>query len=315
MRDEQATGSEYEFLIEGTEESQTPYLELDGDDEGYWQSDASPDAAQIYFRQLSQSKLLSVEEERATGYLVAQGDVLARQKLIESNLKLVVKIARRYHCRGLGVLDLISEGNLGLIRAVDKFDASLGFRFSTYATCWIRQFIESALLSQQRNVRLPIHVAKEIQIMVKARRRLTTQLGRDPSLEELAVFIEKQPDLISRLLHFDQSELSLDMPINSETDRCLMDTLADDQFELVASLHTEAMNLQLHVWLEQINVRQKEVLCRRFGLAGFEVETLELIAESMGVSRERIRQIQMAGLKKLRGLLENRGVFAESLFD
>lgn len=314
MRDEQASGSEYEFLIDGTDESQTPYNGLDADDD-YWQCDASPDAAQIYFRQLCQSKLLTVEEERATGYLVAQGDVLARQKLIESNLKLVVKIANRYRCRGLGVLDLVSEGNLGLIRAVDKFDASLGFRFSTYATCWIRQFIENALLSQQRNVRLPIHVAKEIQLMVKTRRRLTTQLGRDPTLDDLAVHIEKEPHLISRFMALDQSELSLDVPIHNESEITLVDTLPNQQVGLVETLHTEAITQQLPDWLAQVNVRQKEVLCRRFGLAGFEVETLEAIAESIGVSRERVRQIQLTGLKQLREFLENRGVCADSLFD
>jgi RNA polymerase nonessential primary-like sigma factor len=314
MPDVQPSRFEYESLIESTDETQAPCHELACDDD-YWQSDASPDAAQIYFRQLGRSKLLSVEEERAVGYLVAQGDVLARQTLIESNLKLVVKIAKRYRCRGLGVLDLISEGNLGLIRAVDKFDVSLGFRFSTYATCWIRQFIENALLSQQRNVRLPIHVAKEIQFMVKTRQRLTAQLGREPSLEDLAIFIEKQPDLIGRFLRLDQPELSLDISINAESDSCLLDALPDDQAGLIETLHSEAITMQLPEWLEQIHERHKEVLCRRFGLAGFDVETLETIAESLGISRERIRQIQLAGLKELRKLLEDRGVMADSLFD
>lgn len=312
MLDEQA--SEYAFVIESTEESQETCAGLDFDDE-YWQSDSSPDATQIYLQQLRYSKVLSVAEEQATGYLVAKGDVLARQKLIESNLRLVVKVANRYRFRGLSILDLISEGNLGLIRAVDKFDASLGFRFSTYATCWIRQFIENALFSQQRNVRLPIHVAKEIQVTVKARRRLIQQLGREPSLEDLAVYVEKQPQLLSRLLALDQSELSVDASPQREGDRSLLESMAGEQPGLAEALHADVMNQQLMDWLDQLNTRQREILCRRYGLAGCEVETLEVIAESLGVTRERVRQIQLAALKLLRQTLEANGVFAESLFD
>lgn len=312
MLDEQA--GEYAFVIESTEDSQETCAGLDFDDD-YWQSDASPDATQIYLQALRFSKILSVAEEQATGYLVAKGDVLARQKLIESNLKLVVKLAKRYRYRGLSILDLISEGNLGLIRAVDKFDASLGFRFSTYATCWIRQFIENALFSQQRNVRIPIHIAKEIQITVKARRRLQQQLGREPRVEDLAAFIEKQPQILNRLLGLDQSELSVDACSQDEGDRSLLDILADQQPGLAEALHTDVMNQQLMHWLDQLNVRQKEILVRRYGLAGFEVETLESIAAYIGVTRERVRQIQLAGLKSLRELMEEQGVFADSLFD
>lgn len=312
MLDEQA--NEYAFVIESTEDSQETCAGLDFDDD-YWQSDASPDATQIYLQELRFSKVLSVAEEQATGYLVAKGDELARQKLIESNLKLVVKLAKRYRYRGLSILDLISEGNLGLIRAVDKFDASLGFRFSTYATCWIRQFIENALFSQQRNVRIPIHIAKEIQITVKARRRLQQHLGREPRVEDLAAFIEKEPQILNRLLGLDQSELSVDVCSQSEGDRSLLDILADQQPGLAEALHSDVINQQLMHWLDQLNERQREVLVRRYGLAGFEVETLESIATYIGVTRERVRQIQLAGLKSLRELMEEQGVCAESVFD
>ena len=314
MQDEQASSSEYAFVIESTEESQAAYAGINYD-EDYWQSDAIPDAARIYLSQIRHSKILTVEEEQITGYLARNGDAKARQKLIESNLRLVVKVANRYRCRGIATLDLISEGNLGLIRAVDKFDASLGFRFSTYAICWIRQFIENALLIQQRNVRLPIHVAKEIQATVKARRRLLQQLGREPSLEDLAAYIDKQPNVVRRLLVLDQSELSVDVDPQRAGDKSLLDILDAGQEDLAEALHVEVVNLQLTEWLERLNVRQREIICRRYGLAGFEVETLEVIAERIGVTRERVRQIQLSGLKLLREFLENRGVMAESLFD
>ena len=314
MQDEQASSSEYAFVIESTEESQSAYAGINYD-EDYWQSDAIPDAARIYLSQIRHSKILTVEEEQITGYLARNGDAKARQKLIESNLRLVVKVANRYRCRGIATLDLISEGNLGLIRAVDKFDASLGFRFSTYAICWIRQFIENALLIQQRNVRLPIHVAKEIQATVKARRRLVQQLGREPSLEDLAAYIDKQPNVVRRLLVLDQSELSVDVDPQRAGDKSLLDILDGGQADLAEALHVEVVNLQLTEWLERLNVRQREIICRRYGLAGFEVETLEVIAERIGVTRERVRQIQLSGLKLLREFLENRGVMAESLFD
>ena len=314
MQDEQASSSEYAFVIESTEESQSAYAGINYD-EDYWQSDAIPDAARIYLSQIRHSKILTVEEEQITGYLARNGDAKARQKLIESNLRLVVKVANRYRCRGIATLDLISEGNLGLIRAVDKFDASLGFRFSTYAICWIRQFIENALLIQQRNVRLPIHVAKEIQATVKARRRLLQQLGREPSLEDLAAYIDKQPNVVRRLLVLDQSELSVDVDPQRAGDKSLLDILDGGQADLAEALHVEVVNLQLTEWLERLNVRQREIICRRYGLAGFEVETLEVIAEQIGVTRERVRQIQLSGLKLLREFLENRGVMAESLFD
>ena len=314
MQDEQASSSEYAFVIESTEESQSVFAGVNYD-EDYWQSDACPDAAQIYLSQIRHSKILTVEEEQTAGYLARNGDSKARQKLIESNLRLVVKVANRYRCRGIATLDLISEGNLGLIRAVDKFDASLGFRFSTYAICWIRQFIENALLIQQRNVRLPIHVAKEIQATVKARRRLVQQLGREPSLEDLAAYIDKQPNVVRRLLVLDQSELSVDVDPQRAGDKSLLDILDGGQADLAEALHVEVVNLQLTEWLERLNVRQREIICRRYGLAGFEVETLEVIAERIGVTRERVRQIQLSGLKLLREFLENRGVMAESLFD
>lgn len=301
------------FLIESTEEGEDIFLELESD-EDYWQSDGHSDTRQIYFQQLRFSKIFTVEEEQATGYLVAKGDQLARQKFIESNLRLVVKTANRYRNRGVLQSDLISEGNIGLIRAVDKFDVNLGFRFSTYAICWIRQFMENALLNQLRNVRLPIHLAKELKLTIKARHRLSQQLGREPSLEEFAAFIEKQPQLLRRLLNLDQSELSLEATSLREGDFSLKETLVDEQEDLVKTLHEERVNSQLMNFLNMLNVRQREILCRRYGLDGFEVETLEVIADQIGVSRERVRQLQLAGLKNLKKIFENQGVEAENLF-
>lgn len=298
---------------ESTEDTQALYSVQE--DDAYWEADTAPDATRLYLNELRRSKVLGVTEEQALGYRVMKGDAEARRLLIESNLRLVVKIANRYRFRGLPLLDLIEEGNLGLIRAVDKFDASLGFRFSTYATCWIRQFIENALLTQVKPVRLPIHVAKEIQVCVKARRRLQQQLGRLPTMEELAAFVDKTPELIARLEILDQLEWSIDAPPVREGDKSLHETLPDPGTCLTEVLHNHSINPWLMEWLAGLPERQREILCRRYGLAGFEAATLEVIAQDIGVTRERVRQIQLAGLQVLRSRLLEQGYVADSLLD
>ena len=311
----EATNSSPESLIESTEDCESIGGLLDSEAD-YWVDDAHRDATRIYLQQLRHSRLLSVEEERVIGTRAAQGDSGARHTMIESNLRLVVKIANRYRYRGLPILDLIEEGNLGLIRAVDKFDASRGFRFSTYATCWIRQFIENALINQVRTVRLPVHVAKEMQVYVKARRTLSQTLGHDPSIEEIAGFVEKSEHTVARFIKLDQAMYSVDAPLTQDGDKSLLDTLPDQASLFPADwLHDQFIEQQLDDWLSMLADRQREVIYRRYGLGGFEVETLEQIALQIGVTRERVRQIQLGGLKKLRELLEQAGYGADSLLD
>lgn len=300
-----------DYFSEGTEDSLALYSHNDGD---YWLSDYDVNPTSIYMDQLRLSQLLSVEEERQVGYQIAAGDMQARERLITSNLRLVVNIAYRYRSRGLLMLDLVAEGNIGLIRAVDKYDVKLGFRFTTYATCWIRQFIEAALLNQYRTVRVPTHIMKEIKLMRKAQNKLTNTLGYEPSIEQLAAYIEKKPDLVRRLQLSDQSELSLEYKPTDDK-HSLIETLADSEDGLVENLHQKMLYKQLWEWLDSINPRQREVICRRFGLEDYEIETLEHIAETKGVTRERIRQIQISGLQKLREKLQASGYTPDAVFD
>ena len=279
-------------------------------------SDSGFDATRAYLGELSKSQLLSVEDEKIYGKRALNGDPVARKIMIESNLRLVVKIARRYQNRGLPLLDLIEEGNLGLIRAVEKFDPDRGFRFSTYATWWIRQTIERAIMNQTRTIRLPIHVVKEINVYLKAQRYLAQHLDHEPSVEEIANYLHKPVDTVSKMLKLNERIGSVDINIGKDSDKPLLESISEEEGNTPAEiLQDNHIQNNISYWLYQLADKQRDVLCRRYGLCGFENETLEQVAWEMGVTRERVRQIQMDALKRLKEILEGSGYSYESIFN
>jgi RNA polymerase nonessential primary-like sigma factor len=276
-------------------------------------SEGQLDATRMYLNEIGYSPLLTAEEEVYFARKAQKGELPARQRMIESNLRLVVKIARRYLKRGLALLDLIEEGNLGLIRAVEKFDPERGFRFSTYATWWIRQTIERAIMNQTRTIRLPIHVVKEINLYLRAARKLAQDLEREPSAEEIATLLDKPIDDVKRMLGLNERVTSVDTPIGDDEDRMLLDAIPDENNpDPSMLLQDENVHNNLEAWLEKLNDKQKEVVERRFGLHGYERSTLEEVGQEIGVTRERVRQIQMDALKRLREILESEG-FSEDV--
>lgn len=274
------------------------------------------DATQIYLSEIGFSPLLSAEEEVHYSRLALKGDPIGRKKMIESNLRLVVKISRRYLNRGLPLLDLIEEGNLGLMKSVEKFDPDRGFRFSTYATWWIRQTIERAIMNQTRTIRLPIHVLKELNVYLRAARQLTQKLDHEPSAEEIAEMLDKPLEDVQALLGLNDKVTSVDTPIGFEENKSLLDTIADENSGNPVELLTDE-NLRDHIeaFLDVLTENQREVIARRFGLRGYEKSTLEDVGREINLTRERVRQIQVEALKVLRGLLEEVGLTQEDLFD
>lgn len=276
----------------------------------------SLDATQLYLNEIGYSPLLTAEEEVYFSRRAQAGDAAARARMIESNLRLVVKIARRYLNRGLAFLDLIEEGNLGLIRAVEKFDPERGFRFSTYATWWIRQTIERGIMNQSRTIRLPIHVIKEINQCLRAARRLAQVLDHEPTAEDIAEELERPVEDVRRMLGLNETTTSIDVPIGKDADRVLLDSIPDENsIDPVSSLQSSSIAQQLNCWLDQLNDKQRAVVERRFGLRGFEKATLEQVGSEIGVTRERVRQIQIDALRKLREIMESSGYSQEAVLD
>ncbi|MGY0217389.1 RNA polymerase sigma factor RpoS [Endozoicomonadaceae bacterium StTr2] len=275
----------------------------------------SVDATQLYLNEIGFSPLLTPEEEVHYARLARKGVEAGRRRMIESNLRLVVKISRRYVNRGLSLLDLIEEGNLGLIRAVEKFDPERGFRFSTYATWWIRQTIERAIMNQTRTIRLPIHVVKELNVYLRAARELTQKLDHDPTPEEIAELLDKPVDDVKRMLGLNERVTSVDTPLGPDSDKSILDTISDDNGADPAELLQDTdLNESLDRWLGELSEKQREVVARRFGLRGYETSTLEEVGREIGLTRERVRQIQVEALKRLRSILEKQGLSGESLF-
>ena len=269
------------------------------------------DPTQLYLSEIGYSPLLTAEEEIRYGRLALQGDKKARAKMIESNLRLVVKIARRYYNRGLEFLDLIEEGNLGLLRAVEKFDPERGFRFSTYATWWIRQTIERAIMNQTRTIRLPIHVVRELNTYLSAARELLKKQDHEPSYQDIADALNKPVEDVKNMLELNEHMISLDAIVGNESNngRPLMDAIADkNKTDPADLLLDESMAEQLEESLQALNEKQREVLSRRFGLGGYDRETLEEVGRAIGLTRERVRQIQMSGLKALREIMKKQGI-------
>ena len=274
------------------------------------------DATRLYLNEIGFATLLTAEEEVKYSRMAQKGIEEGRKRMIECNLRLVVKIARRYLNRGLPLLDLIEEGNLGLIRAVEKFDPERGFRFSTYATWWIRQTIERGLMNQTRTIRLPIHVVKEINIYLKAARSLTQSLDHEPSPEEIADLLDRPVKDVQKMFKLNERISSIDVPMGPDADRPLLDAIPDNATpEPFAFLQDENMRDNLDKWMMQLNDKQREVVDRRFGLHGYDTATLEEVGNEIGVTRERVRQIQLEALKRLREILENDGYTGESLLN
>ncbi|WP_245675833.1 RNA polymerase sigma factor RpoS [Halofilum ochraceum] len=276
---------------------------------------AEPDATRMYLRALDRTTLLTAEEECALTRAAQKGDGAARRRMIESNLRLVVKIARRYMNRGLPLLDLIEEGNLGLMHSITKFDPERGFRFSTYGTWWIRQAIERALMNQTRTIRLPIHITKEINTYLRAGRQLQQRLEREPTPDEISELMDRPLAEVERLLRYNQRVGSVDVAVSSESEQPLVDLLPDEDAPDPATVYeNEDVRIRFDGWLDVLGEKQQAVVVRRFGLRGHKTATLEEIGKELGVTRERVRQIQIEALKRLRHTLEARGYSLEALF-
>ena len=266
------------------------------------------DVTRIYLSEIGRAKLLTADEEKSLARAAGKGCVASRQRMIECNLRLVVKVARAYINRGLPLLDLIEEGNLGLIRAVEKFDPERGFRFSTYATWWIRQSVERSIMNQCRTVRLPIHVIREITCYLRTTRELEQELGRRPAIEEVATKLDKPSKAVHTLFGFNEPATSADGPL-ANGNKSVLDSIADDQQNTPEDEYAEqAAGELLGHWLELLPKQQRIVVEHRFGLHGKGRRTLEEVGQLLGVTRERVRQVQLAALVRLREISRREGV-------
>jgi RNA polymerase primary sigma factor len=262
------------------------------------------DAIKHYLREIQKTSLLTPEEEKELARRIDLGDKAARDRMIESNLRLVVKIAKRYINRGLPFIDLIEEGNIGLIKAVERFKLSKECRFSTYATWWIRQSIERALVNQSRIIRLPVHVSDDINRMLKVTRILVQQLNREPSIKEVAAQMEVNPAYVRRLMVLLKKTYSIEMPMGENSDYFLIDTIEDTSNLSPATLLEDINKFELvSKWLGSLSENEQKIIAMRFGLEDKEPQTLDTIGRSFGVTRERIRQIEAKSLDKLRKML------------
>lgn len=273
------------------------------------------DVTQLYLNEIGAKPLLTPAEEVATARLLRAGNFAARQKMIEHNLRLVVNIAKRYLNRGIPLLDLIEEGNLGLIHALEKFDPERGFRFSTYATWWIRQSIERGIMNQARTIRLPVHVVKEINIVLRAMRHLESADRRDSTVERIAALIDRPVEDVRHILSLNEHIASLDAPLDIDPNHTMAEIIADDgSGDPESLLQSSEVGSLVDDWLEQLTERQRLVIERRYGLGGCDVATLDVIANELQLTRERVRQIQVEGLDRLRKLIKRGNISRDSLY-
>ena len=277
------------------------------------------DITQVYLHEIGATPLLSAAEEIKLARAVRTGDFIARQHMIEANLRLVVSIARHYLNRGLPLDDLIEEGNLGLIHALEKFDPERGFRFSTYTTWWIRQNVERAIMNQSRTVRLPIYLIKELNIVLRAMRQLGRERGNQDEapgavLDDVARLLDRPVAEIRQLLALNERSASLDSPLEIDPELSMSDSMADESTEDPAA-HVAQHEAELLVadWVAQLTQRQRLVVERRYGLGGHDATTLENVASDLGLTRERVRQIQIEALSKLRKRIARDGLTPEAL--
>jgi RNA polymerase nonessential primary-like sigma factor len=280
------------------------------------QAELSTDTTQYYLNRIGAKPLLTAEQEVHHATLAKAGDFAARQKMIEHNLRLVVSIAKHYINRGVVLLDLIEEGNIGLMRAIDKFEPERGFRFSTYATWWIRQSIERAIMNQARTVRLPVHMVRELNQVLRAKYHLEAQHhdGKEATAEDIASLVGRPVEEVQDILALSEHATSLDAPLDNDPQTSLMDMLPDEAGtspDMRAEHHE--MTVLVRDWLQKLPDKQRLVVMRRFGLDNDDPATLETLAEEMGVTRERVRQIQQEALVKLKRAMAARGVVRDSL--
>ena len=266
------------------------------------------DVTRIYLSEIGRAGLLTADEEKSLSRAAHGGCMATRQRMIECNLRLVVKVARAYINRGLPLLDLIEEGNLGLMRAVEKFDPERGFRFSTYATWWIRQSVERSIMNQCRTVRLPIHVIRELTSYLRTTRELEQKLGRRPAIEEVATKLDKPSKSVHTLFGFNEPTTSTETPTGNGS-ISILDSIADDQVHTPESQYAEnAAGELLGHWLDLLPKQQRIVVEHRFGLHGKGRRTLEEVGQLLGVTRERVRQVQLAALTRLREISRREGI-------
>lgn len=288
--------------------------EHEGGDKSLFESEFQSDVTQLYLNQIGANPLLKPDEELILARLVRLGDFGARQKMVEHNLRLVVNIAKHYLNRGLPLLDLIEEGNLGLMHALEKFDPERGFRFSTYATWWIRQNIERAIMNQSRTIRLPVHVIKELNQVLRTQRSIESGGGSDRSIEEIAHLLDKPVDEVRQVLALNEHVASLDAPLDMDPALSIGESLADSETtDPARQIHQGEVERLVRDWLSLLNARQRLVIESRYGLNGREPLTLEALADQLSLTRERVRQIQLEALTQLRRLLRRDGVDKDSL--
>ncbi|CAD6510457.1 RNA polymerase sigma factor RpoS [Paraburkholderia metrosideri] len=303
----------------GAEESREPREAApDADDfRALLQAELTADTIQHYLNRISVKPLLTVEEEQKYSRLAKAGEFEARQVMIERNLRLVVSIAKGYLNRGVPLLDLIEEGNLGLMHAIEKFDPTRGFRFSTYATWWIRQSIERAIMNQARTVRLPVHVIRELNQVLRAKRHLEKNSmnsgeaaeRRDASIDDIAYLTGKTTDEVTDILALNEHTASLDAPLDLDPASSLLDLLSDDQSQSPdAEVQHRELETLTRAWLARLSDKHRHVIERRFGLNHIEPATLEELADEMGLTRERVRQIQQEALVRLKRFFASNGV-------
>jgi RNA polymerase nonessential primary-like sigma factor len=272
------------------------------------------DPTTLYLNEIGFKPLLTAEQEYTLACEVSRGDQDSKREMIEANLRLVVAIAKRYQGRGLSLLDLIEEGNLGLIRAVEKFDPSRGFRFSTYATWWIKQNIDRGLMNQAATIRLPIHVVKEQNACLKVASSLAVELGREALPEEIARAMDRPVAVVRKLLTLDVGVSSVEIQTDEGSDLSILDTVPvaeEQQPDEIA----ESENIQhcMEEWLGRLSAKHREIVARRFGLQGYESTTLEEVGKEIGLTRERVRQLQIEALGKLKRMLEREGFSSDCL--
>lgn len=272
------------------------------------------DAMHLYMQEIREYPLLTAGEEQEWARKVQQGDIEARNRLIESNLRLVVSIARRYQNQGVSFMDLVEEGNLGLMRAVEKFDPERGFRFSTYATWWIRQSVDRAVMSQGRTVRLPIHIMREVRRYLHASRQLAQEENHQPSVSEIASFLERSEESVDRMISFTEPQTSIDTPAAKGSSQTIGEVIEDESLSTQdEKLLQDEIYDHLSEWLDNLKDRERKVVVHRFGLLDEEEMTLDSLGAVLGVTRERVRQIQMSALSHLHDILRRAGYSEESL--